>query len=155
MNRIEKLGPQYAREIEAIVKDYQAQLENRAQLNWDFNSISEVVSGEKVIGLIYYDEKTSYIELLAFIIYRDLFSIAEVLLLGTKKERQSQGLMTTLINSLKGDYVEIWLEVHELNTKALQFYEKERFKIDGVRLKYYTDGKSALVMSWKRVLAIC
>jgi ribosomal protein S18 acetylase RimI-like enzyme len=154
VNQIRLLEVNYSNEIHNMILSHQELLQDKAMLNWNRDSIVEILKTEKAFGLVCVNEKTSKSELLAFVIYRDLINIAEILLLGTLVKRQSQGLMRTLFSSLKKDYPEIWLEVHELNTKACKLYEKENFKLDGIRPKYYTDGKSALVMSWKRGLAI-
>jgi ribosomal protein S18 acetylase RimI-like enzyme len=155
--RIKEVGSSHANEINNIISKYQKDHEYKAQLNWSIESISEILSLNKCIGFIpqYKEIVESDIDILGFIIYRDLTNVAEILLLGTKIENQSQGIMRALISFLKENYSELWLEVHEQNTKAFQFYKKAGFKLDGVRLKYYTDGKAALVMSWKRGLAIC
>jgi ribosomal protein S18 acetylase RimI-like enzyme len=155
VRRIEELGFDHALEIYNIISEHQKQLQNTAQLNWKLESIVEILKSSRAIGFIQQAENSTKLEILAFIIFRDLKDISEVLLLGTKLEQQSQGLMKALFAKLKEDYQEIWLEVHELNIKAFRLYERELFNVDGVRPKYYTDGKAALVMSWKRVLAIC
>lgn len=155
MRRIEVLGSEHAEEIYNIINEHKQKLQNTAQLNWKFESIAEILKSSRVFGLIQPSEDKTKFEILAFIVFRDLIDVAEVLLLGTKFEYQSQGLMKELFVKLKEEYQEIWLEVHELNIKAFRLYEQELFKVDGVRPNYYTDGKAALVMSWKRVLAIC
>lgn len=60
-------------------------------------------------------------------------------------------LLKAFINFCKNQKInkgfEIWLEVSETNTSALQLYLKMGFKKNGVRAKYYPDGSDAFLMS--------
>lgn len=150
---IADLDAYYANEIYSIIQVYQNQSSNVAQINWNLKSICEVLQSNKAIGLIEGNEKTPQSKLLSFIIYKDMDEIVELLILASVFERQSQGLMGRLLTQLKSKFSEIWLEVHEENLRAIQFYNKEHFNLDGKRPKYYTDSKAALVMSWKRGIA--
>lgn len=63
---------------------------------------------------------------------------------SVKKELQSQGIGTMLIQELASRTKEmgvekIFLEVRESNTVALALYEKQGFERMGVRKNYYTD----------------
>jgi [ribosomal protein S18]-alanine N-acetyltransferase len=89
-------------------------------------------------------------KLIGFVLYRYLEPHLEILLLGTDPSFGRRAVMTQLVEWLKTSEVglqEIWLEVHEMNLKACNFYEKIGFASKGLRPKYYRDGGAARVMS--------
>jgi ribosomal protein S18 acetylase RimI-like enzyme len=147
------LDGSHAQEVYSIILDYQNNFQNRAQFNWQFSSIKSVLKTDRAFGLFGSEEFSSSPNLTAFIIYKDLQGIAEILSLGTSIKWQRRGQMTQLLARVKKEYQEIWLEVHEDNEKAIHFYNKEDFILQRVRPKYYTDSKAAKVMSWKRCIA--
>ncbi len=95
--------------------------------------------------------------LLAFILYTqpapDTF---EINYLACSKLLQRTGLMTQLfleflkrIRELAASDHEVWLEVHEKNLVAMQFYQKFAFEKLGTRQNYYSDKGSAVLYSLK------
>lgn len=87
-------------------------------------------------------------QLCAFILVSDAVDALEVMQLGTAVEFQRKGHMQKLLNSWVSKVQrQIWLEVSDRNTPAINFYKKLGFSIQGKRPKYYPDGSSALTMS--------
>lgn len=87
-----------------------------------------------------------------FIIYRFLSEkLIEINSLATSdhylRKNIMKNLMTFLIEVEKPE--EIWLEVHESNLAAIQFYEKMGFIKVGQREKYYSDDATAYNYAWK------
>ena len=79
-----------------------------------------------------------------FVIYKNLGSVLEILLIFSKKDSKGAGkqLLDHLINA-HGQVDGIWLEVHEDNQKAIQFYERLGFQRVSVRRGYYPEDKQA------------
>jgi [ribosomal protein S18]-alanine N-acetyltransferase len=88
----------------------------------------------------------------AFVLYRDQGAAWEISFLATSPAARGQGLMRDLIMKLKAELPldkEIWLEVHELNLPARRLYEKVAFQKTGQRPRYYSDGGSAVLYTFK------
>jgi ribosomal protein S18 acetylase RimI-like enzyme len=89
----------------------------------------------------------------AFILYRDQGAAWEISFLTTGPAARGQGLMRDLIVKMKAELPadkEIWLEVHELNLPARQLYEKVGFQQTGQRPRYYSDGGSSVLYTFKK-----
>ena len=67
-----------------------------------------------------------------------------------KKEiNNEQGIGKELLSYCKNKYDKLTLEVYSKNTKAINFYEREQFKI----IKEYveaTNNEAELLMEWKK-----
>lgn len=77
----------------------------------------------------------------------------EITWLGVLKCHRRQGLMKRLLGEFVACFVVgaskcVFLEVHEANKGAYNFYKCFGFKQVGQRLNYYSDGANALVMKW-------
>lgn len=73
-----------------------------------------------------------------------VYESAEIYNIALGKSFQSRGIgqqiLDTIICELKKHQVsEVWLEVRESNTKAINFYKKSGFCKQTVRKQYYTD----------------
>lgn len=91
-------------------------------------------------------------KLVAFILYRVLPDAWDVVILGTRPDRQRQGLMERLIThwiSIKPKDKELWLEVHEGNIAAQNLYKKLGFRQVGRREKYYRDGAAGVLYNFR------
>lgn len=91
-------------------------------------------------------------DLIAYILYRRLPQVREIISLVTHPDHRKQGIMESLLKSFQEQLPlgeEIWLEVHSENLSARNLYEKLGFKKLGERPKYYRDGASAIVMGWR------
>lgn len=84
----------------------------------------------------------------AILIFREveLKKLAEIDFIATSKAHQRKGLASRLINGLSAEYDEIWLELSSKNSKALSFYLKHGFLVQGERADYYAKGIHALNM---------
>jgi ribosomal protein S18 acetylase RimI-like enzyme len=91
--------------------------------------------------------------LVAFVLYRAIDSVNEIMTLATNPHHQGRGSMKKLLRILidaSGEATEWWLEVHANNLKALQLYQSLGFLLMNRRKGYYPDGGDALMMSLKR-----
>jgi len=76
---------------------------------------------------------------------------AEILMIAVEKSMQSKGVGRFILNEFikdmkKSCVKEIFLEVAEDNTKAINFYKSLGFKEFDIRKKYYKDDKNAILM---------
>lgn len=120
-----------------------------AELNWSRESILQAIERSKVIGVF----PNPDVGLAAYIIYLEvategLDTAAEILVLATHPQYHGQGLMKALIGHLKQNHAKIWLEVHEANRGAREFYKSQGFQDFGLRKAYYRDGANAIMMGW-------
>ncbi len=109
----------------------------------------------------------------AFIHYRELPEILDVIMLGTDPSFQRSGVMSGLLaewielclgpelspslqpgiivrRNDSTDRKAIWLEVHENNMAAIALYRKFGFGEVGRRSRYYADGGTAICFSLQR-----
>ena len=92
-------------------------------------------------------------QIIGFIIFSPINPEAHILSISVKKEMQSKGIGTLLLNSMLDqckvmNYKKIFLEVRASNSQAINFYEKLGFSKDAIRNNYYTDNsEDALLMS--------
>ena len=115
---------------------------------WKYETfLSSFEVGHK--GLICKQEK----QIIGFIIFSPINPEAHILSISVKKEMQSKGVGTLLLNSMLDqckvmNYKKIFLEVRASNVQAINFYEKLGFSKDAIRNNYYTDNsEDALLMS--------
>ncbi|RME18509.1 MAG: GNAT family N-acetyltransferase [Bdellovibrio sp.] len=108
--------------------------------SWSKESLEEELKQAKSLG--YFKDQ----QLLAFLLYRQVFDEVEITLLLTDPVFEGQGLMTTLLASFVSCPLTIFLEVHEKNHKALMLYQKFHFQQIHRRTGYYSDGGDALVL---------
>lgn len=88
--------------------------------------------------------------LASYLIYNFVLDEAEIISVYTKEKYQNLGLATSLIESLKQKYCNIFLEVNENNIKAYNLYIKLGFIVYGNRPKYYNNKDMAILMKWSR-----
>lgn len=119
----------------------------RFGLAWSDSQIQVALSKDICLGLFDSDA------LVAMIVGRQVDPLVfEIDLTMTHKNHLKKGLMEKLFIETVGFLKEkgiqqIWLEVHEENTPAIQFYRKVGFQENAKRPKYYPDGKSAILMT--------
>lgn len=125
------------------------ELERRGQINAGFFWPPELLVAElqthRGLGLFFDGE------LRAFILYRTMGEVWEVISLVTHPDFRGMGYMKRLLTTLRAQMpppYEMWLEVHESNASAWNLYKKMGFKEVGRRPKYYKDGGTAIVLSW-------
>lgn len=143
--KVQKLKQIQAKALFEIIDLCRKTLSLEAELNWTSKSLEEALKGGgQVFGSI---EKG---KLVGFILYSELSTEhLEILCLATHPEYLRMGIMSDLLNQLQKQAQEIWLEVHEQNKGAIEFYKSKGFQQVGLRKFYYKDGKSALLLSWK------
>jgi len=89
-------------------------------------------------------------QVVAFLLFRELMDVLDITALGVALSWQRSGRMGALFQALidaHGKQKELWLEVHEHNLAACNFYEKWSFGVVGKRSKYYLDGGAAVLYS--------
>lgn len=113
--------------------------------NWTDESLKSELMAGKGVGI--WEQGT----LIAFILFRDAVDVREITLLCTDPRFQRSGVMKKLFIGFAAlkPYKEIWLEVHEKNSKALNFYKKMNFEETGRRPRYYADGSDAILMIYR------
>lgn len=106
---------------------------------------SEMEAGSLLCGFNAQDQ------MVGFILYRHHLDAREISLAVTRPDSQRSGVMRSLFRHLKSQLKaqdEIWLEVHEKNQRALDFYLSEGFEQKGRRASYYRDGGAAILLSY-------
>lgn len=122
-------------------------LNSRAQsplvgVSWTLNTILAELKGT---SYIFGAQRVEGGPLEAFVLFKDLGAVIEILLIYSDKNARGAG--QRLIEALKTanpQIEEIWLEVHEGNLPAIRFYERQGFVNVSRRSNYYPDGKAAL-----------
>ncbi len=121
-------------------------LSRQSELNWTEETLNQELLEAKT-----YISKLDH-EIVAFICFRETIETYEITILATGLGFLRRGFQTELLGQLKKMSIsqkkQIWLEVHESNLEALNFYKKNGFKEVGLRQKYYSDGAAALLMSY-------
>ena len=101
-------------------------------------------------GAIYNDIIVGYIAITYVIDTRDILSIV------TMKNYENIGVATLLLEYIfnfakKNNVNKIFLEVRTSNTKAINLYEKNNFKLISKRKNYYTDTKEDALIYLKEI----
>ena len=77
--------------------------------------------------------------LVGYVCFSQVKNEVEIIKIGIMKSHQGKNYGTHLITKIKNLSIKkIFLEVSSLNKTAIKFYEKNGFKIIGVRKNYYT-----------------
>lgn len=111
---------------------------------WSKGQIESHLNNGKVFTL---GEKEIY----SYVFYYESLEFIEILRIGTKKEFRRRGIATQILSYIINLNKPILLEVHEENLAARKLYGKFGFSEISVRKKYYSDGKSAIVMRYSPV----
>lgn len=127
-------------------------LNSRAQspvvgVSWTLDSILAELNGSShLFGCWVHQARRVEVQTLeAFVLFKDLGSVLEVLLIySDKKANGAAGRAFEALMHACPDVEEIWLEVHEENQAAIRFYEQRGFVRVSRRSNYYPDGKAAL-----------
>jgi len=84
--------------------------------------------------------------LASFVLYRPSPAVWEISVVACHPEFWHHGLTRSLLSHLvvvKPADRELWLEVHEENTRAWRLYESLGFQRVGIRANYYPNGGTA------------
>jgi ribosomal-protein-alanine N-acetyltransferase len=114
---------------------------------WTADEILQEVQAGRGLGFFVSEGR----ELGAFVFFRDLGSVWEIVYLATHPSQSRRGLMSSLLSRLIWQMPvggQIWLEVHVGNIPARHLYEKHGFQIVGTRERYYSDGGDAVLYSF-------
>ena len=111
---------------------------------WNIQSIETMCEIENYSFIII---KTNN-EILGYIILYDTLDSFDLFEIAVKMEYRNHGLGTKLLKALFVRYTDkdIFLEVNEINVKALSLYEKNGFVRISLRKNYYKDNKNAIIM---------
>ena len=111
---------------------------------WNIQSIETMCEIENYSFIII---KTNN-EILGYIILYDTLDSFDLFEIAVKNDHRNQGLGTKLLKALFVRYTDkdIFLEVNEINVKALSLYEKNGFVRISLRKNYYKDNKNAIIM---------
>ncbi len=150
--RIRSVGPAHASPL--------AELHSRAfaetgQADWSAASIAATLAtpattarlADVINGVALRDQTSS-----GFIICRFAGDTAEILTLCVDPKYQRLGLGSALIHSLASIFIgetgALYLEVAATNAKAISFYEKHGFSVQGRRPNYYetTTGRTDAIL---------
>lgn len=105
------------------------------------DDISTMPDMYKIISVKDDDKLAGYV-----IIFNNSDSL-EIMKIGVNPEYRRKGIGTILINEMKKSRMQIFLEVRENNSTAIEFYKKNGFKEAGKRKNYYRDtGEAAIIM---------
>lgn len=143
---IRKLQSQDLEPVQQVVLNIQSQVEAPLGFFWSAQEIAEELQVGLGLGS-FVNEK-----LMGFVLYRLVGDIVEIELLATDPAFARQGVMAQLLTELELHHAtatEIWLEVHDANLKARNFYEKVGFIETALRPRYYRDGGGARMFSKK------
>ena len=90
--------------------------------------------------------------LTSVIFFRRVGTLVEIDFLGTLASWRGKGQMRALFYFLQNqqNIEKIWLEVHEKNDPAIQFYQKMGMKKVGERPRYYPGGFRCFLYSWEK-----
>lgn len=140
--KISKYIPNFENEIRSLLEN--SYLELGAQLNWSFTQLEAhlnncwvLLKDDQVIGVLGGIDLTQDFEILVFVINKNWRG------LGFSQYFFAEW---TKLNAFQN----IFLEVHEENTRAQNFYRALGFKNTGKRPNYYKDGCAALCLLWSR-----
>lgn len=131
--------------LKKLFQDVREGVEIRALFNWS----DEMIEQELNLSSFYISE-TYEKNIEAFICYRELGDVVEILALGVQPLSRGRGVMQNLLSSFVQIFSKIKslivLEVHAANKNALKLYDRSGFKAQRVRKSYYQDGGDAVVM---------
>lgn len=135
MNQVRPLTTSDLVEIERLITS-RAPI---AGVSWTPETIIKEVGVSPNLGLF----KDKSLE--ALVLYKDIGTVLEILLIFSKKGSSQSGfLMLDALLAAHSQVREVWLEVHEDNSVAIEFYERQRFERVSARSGYYSDGKQAI-----------
>jgi len=138
LNSTRSLSAQDLSGLQKILEAYPHELET-----WSFQAWLEALEKSQSIAL----EQEGQVR--AFILYEDRGHELEVLQLATHPQFTGQGLMSQLIRQLQSRGLPLHLEVKEGNIRATKLYKDLNFQLVRKRERYYKDGTSALIFTWK------
>lgn len=147
-NQIGPLGLQHVDEVFELLRVIYEKQPQKMPMGgqWSRSLVLHEIEGGQAIGLF---DATSRVR--SVILFRDQARALEVSFLGTHPKFRCRGHMEILLKQLKtqlSEGQELWIDVHEKNQVALDYYHSRGFKRVGERKAYYADGGNALLYSY-------
>ena len=125
-------------------------LEKKACFNWPEPLLRTEL--RNVTTLVFENEAA---EIRGFLCFRQMPDFYEISVLATDPVAQKTGVQTRLIQYLQDlaakQRIDVLLEVHHENERAISLYLKRGFLLVHSRQNYYQDGAEALVLKWARL----
>lgn len=149
MIRIQSLNIFDSAKLSSIVTDWLINAPELRQMGvlWTEKSFQEELERGKSLAMVSPEG-----EILCFILFRELNkNLVEINYLATLFEKRQRGFMEQLFRTFlrENEGKEVWLEVHEKNSYALNFYKKLGLVEVGRRPHYYPDGASAIMFNFR------
>lgn len=123
-------------------------LEKKAAFNWPEYLLRTEL--RNVTATLVFENQAG--ALLGFLSFRQSPDFYEISVLATDPDAQKTGVQTQLIQYLQDlaakQRIDILLEVHHENERALRLYQQRGFSLVHTRRNYYQDGAEALVLKW-------
>ena len=129
-----------SKDYEEIMEIHNLSFDNK----WTIQNIETMCKVENYSFIII---KTNN-EIIGYVILYDTLDSFDLFEIAVKIKYRNQGLGTELLKALfeKCTGRDIFLEVNEINVKALGLYEKNGFVRISLRKNYYKDNKNAIIM---------
>ena len=118
-------------------------LEKEIFKNSSFNRVylDTLVKGNNSFIYVYLIED----KVCGYLMVLDSIDVYEILAIATVEEYRNKGIAQELLEKIKTK--DIFLEVREINEKAINFYKKNNFKQISIRKGYYSDPtEDAIIM---------
>lgn len=131
---------------EYMVSDLDTINEIGKQIKDNFVEKNNIMNINNDVEKIYVYEQEN--EVIAFVHISISFEIVDLLNIAVLEKYQKQGIASKLLNKLTTipGVEKIMLEVRESNEKAINFYQKNNFKVINIRKNYYDGVENALIM---------
>ncbi|MFV0289032.1 MAG: GNAT family N-acetyltransferase [Mycoplasmatales bacterium] len=119
-------------------KSYQNQINNLSKYSTDLQAIYKI--DPTILFIIYLSQN----EIIGYLAYKDFDISYDIYNIVIDPQYQRQQIGQQLLSNIFDK--KIVLEVKEGNQGAINFYQKNNFKIVNIKPKYYKDGQNAIVM---------
>lgn len=106
-----------------------------------YENILDIINNENYQIFYEYENTT----LIAYMIICNMYDSFDIYEIAVKEEYRLKGYANKLLEKLPIDF-DIFLEVSELNEKAIKLYKKNRFEVISIRRRYYPDDSNAIIM---------
>lgn len=114
--------------------------------NWTYESLKCEVESGTVLGAFYQSE------MMGFLLFSARSNFCDLLLLGVSTQHRKKGIMSQLLRHFvkHQPFEKYFVEVHEKNLPALNFYQSFGFKEVGFRKDFYGLGESAKLLAFEK-----
>lgn len=112
----------------------------------NYEEIKKMLDNISFRVVIYKDRNN---EILGYCIFSFFEKDADIFKIGVNENFQKKGIGSKILDKIKTEYSSIILEVSKRD-KTIEFYLKNKFKVKGIRKKYYNDGSDAIILEWNK-----